>query len=456
MKTNALIWMLLLVAGALLTAAEVPTNLLIPISVSVTGDVPNPGVYVLTTTNRVSDAIMYAQMSQTLANQQLKSVNPALEAAKNKFTIEQDSVEVEVFQQRNIILNRQGMSQELDLLLFYRTGEISQNPFLKDGDVIFVTPLRSTISISGSVVKPGDYEFRQGDTIGSLLTLALGTKEDADLKRVMLYRYQDNYTDFDKTEINLSGLQDKQAAAASQSLQPGDRIIVPGNSEYRKAYKVLVSGKVKMPGEYYVNAKTTLYDLLVMCGGPTAEADLDGAYLYNRLLSGEFDPDFERLKLMYMTQMTWMEYSYLRTKVRQLKGKYSVDIKAAWNSEGSTANQFLRDGDELIVPEAYNAIWVTGQVKHPGILAFKEGMTWKEYIAAAGGYTNNRKFMGVRIIRAYSGNWVKPTDEIILRPGDTIFISEKEEVTVWAEIKDVLLMASQVVTIILAIRSFTL
>jgi hypothetical protein len=77
-------------------------------------------------------------------------------------------------------------------------------------------------------------------------------------------------------------------------------------------------------------------------------------------------------------------------------------------------------------------------------------MKWKDYLASAGGYANNRKLQGTRIIRVHSGNWVKPTDNIKLNPGDIIFIPDKEERYFWADFKDFILVASQLITIVLA------
>jgi protein involved in polysaccharide export with SLBB domain len=405
--------------------------------------------------NRLSDAVAAAERKP------IQTIDPAAQAMMGAGAASEltspglpDSSEATVYNHRNIILVRQGNKQSLDLLKFFRTGDLSQNPFLRDGDVLILQPVHATVTLEGCISKDGEYEFRTGDTLRDLLELALGFDANADLKHIIQYRYNDDYLTFTTSILNLSGYEHNPAVADGYTVQPGDRILVPVNSEYRKSYRVSISGKVRNAGIYYVNDATTLYDLLLMCGGPVKEADMDGAYLYNKYISEEWDPDFERLKRLSMPQMTWMEYSFLRTKERQLKGKYAVDIRIAWETKGKDANQLLRDGDELVVPEAFNAIWVTGQVKHPGIVEYQKSLTWKQYIEIAGGFTNNRKFQGTRIIRAYSGNWVKPTDKTILRPGDTIFVPEQEETTVWSQVKEAILLASQVLTVIIALKTF--
>jgi len=453
--TIGLIFLLLALCFAL-PALEITTQDMIPVSVSVTGDVQNPGIYTLSNLNRVTEALALADIMTLPKAPMLQSntLPTALTIPKPSLNVPSDTVEAKVYGQRNVILNRKGQKQTLDLLKFFRLGDISQNPFLNDGDVIVVNPVHNTVSLDGAVNKPGNYEFKTGDTVGDILDLAFGITEDADLKHVMLYRYKADYLEFDKTELDLSGYPDGNNSAMAQTLQPGDRILVPANSEYRKAYKVQILGKVKMPGTYYVNDKTSLYDLLQMCGGPTQEADLYSSYAYNKLVSESFDPDFKRLSSLSMMQMTWLEYSYLRTKTRQLKGRYSVDILKCWNSQGTDANLILKDGDEVIIPELINGVWVAGQVKHPGLVTWKENMTWKEYLVVAGGYANNRKIQGIRIIRYGSGNWVKPTDKIQLNPGDAIFVPDKQERYLWDDIKDAILITSQLLTILIALRTF--
>jgi protein involved in polysaccharide export with SLBB domain len=131
-----------------------------------------------------------------------------------------------------------------------------------------------------------------------------------------------------------------------------------------------------------------------------------------------------------------------------------MDISKCWTSEGRDANLVLRNGDELYVPEILNGVWVAGQVRNPGLVTWDKDMKWKDYIVSSGGFANNRKAQGIRIIRVNSGNWIKPTDKITINPGDIIFVPDKEERYTWDYVKDALLVASQLLTIFVVIKSF--
>jgi len=307
--------------------------------------------------------------------------------------------------------------------------------------------------VMGSVFLPGEYQYVPGDKLGDLIKLCQGFTPEADLKRILIYRYQANGIDFDVISQDISAV--SSLDAMTFSLMPRDRILVGQDSEARRGWKVKVEGAVKTPGEFLIGEKSSLWDVLQLCGGPSARGDLANAVLINGPYSAKLFPDLERLKTFTMSQMSPIEYSYMRTGLRQLKGKYRVNLEECWNSQGQSSNPILQNGDYIFVPEVFDMIAVSGQVRNPGLIPYVEGKGWKYYIDACGGYTNNRKANGIRSIRDNSGNWVKPSKKIALRPGDMIFVAESTDRDIWTDIKDVALLASQIVTIFLSIRAIS-
>ena len=59
------------------------------------------------------------------------------------------------------------------------------------------------------------------------------------------------------------------------------------------------------------------------------------------------------------------------------------------------------------------------------------------------------------MISSASGNWVKPSKKMELNPGDQIYVSEEVTYDNWSRFKDVMLIATQVMTIFLGIRTLT-
>ena len=460
MKSRLLL--ILLMSLSFLSALNpTPTEEIIPISVSLTGYVENPGVYQMTPVNRLSDLLLLnkiatlekVEKTQILQEKSVVVPKPAeLLSPPNPEKEKENIITLENNQGlRSIQITRSGKIETYDLMRFYRLGDISQNPFLKDGDVVFVPAIKYFISISGGINLPGELEFVEGDKLGTIIDLSLGFTFDADISKVQLYRYKENRIDYDVLNYDLKA----NPAFWDLPLKADDRILIFSDSEIRTRQRIKIYGQVKNPGEYVIDANTTLYEILQQAGGCTKRGDIKSMVYYNENISAEPDPYLELLMQRSMSDMTPLEYSYLRNNLMQLKGKYSIDPVKMINSEGKEANPYLLDGDRIYIPEKIDMVWVSGQVKNPGMISWVEGKDWDYYIQAAGGYTNNRKTGKGRIIRGNSGNWVKPGKNVAIRAGDTIFVPAQTDRSMWTDVKDIVTLTSSVVTIILGIRTFT-
>lgn len=442
---NKLILVLMLALACFLSAQTLPQSLVQTyISVNVTGFVANPGTYQLSSVSRISDAIRMAGTSQTASQAQ-----PSLDFHKLQKAA-RDSLYENFQGLRSVMLVRGTQLRSYDLMKYLRAGDLEQNPLLKDGDLIRVPPLETSVSIFGEVYFPGEYEFVPGDRLSDILELAHGFTLAADRNSVSIYRYRDNSPEFDIVHVNL-----KSQSASEVILKPHDRISVFADSEHRRAWKITVEGDVRAPGEYLVDENTTLYDVLQLSGGPSSRGNLRSAVFANRAAIDEPDLELERLLTKEITNMSSMEYYYMLNRMRQFPGRYSVDVSLTWESKGAEANPFLRDGDYLFVPKQMEMVEVSGQVVNPGLIPWVEGENYEYYIRRAGGYTNNKRLGGTRVIHAASGNWVKPSKKMELSPGDKIYVSEKAAFDNWNRFKDVMLIATQVMTIFLGIRTLT-
>jgi hypothetical protein len=70
----------------------------------------------------------------------LQGDNSAVSVPKFRIPASSDTTRLMIYRYRSVILIREGKRQVLDLLRFQRLGDISQNPYLRDGDVIQVAP----------------------------------------------------------------------------------------------------------------------------------------------------------------------------------------------------------------------------------------------------------------------------------------------------------------------------
>ncbi|MBP7310699.1 MAG: SLBB domain-containing protein [Candidatus Cloacimonetes bacterium] len=447
---------ILVLCSALLIAVEIPKLNDVPmISVGVSGYVEAPGTYLFTPVSRLSDVIAQQQAlipenhietaeTPLLEDERLSHYGPSDHRDQTKSLLKVDPAKQAL---RTISITREGKTTVYDLLKFYRLGDSSQNPLLKDGDLVLIKAVSEVVNISGAINIPGEMEYVAGDRLSDLLGLAAGYTYDADTQKIQLYRYQANRIDFEIIPLDI--------AAANYALQPYDRIIIPQTLEISRKLKVIISGQVKSPGEYIIGDNSTLYQVLMQAGGLSSRADINNLICYNEYLSEGDSALLENLSRRAMNDMTPLEYSYLRTNLQQLKGKYSLDPAKMWASQGKEADLELHDGDRIYVPEKMDLVWVSGQVRQPGLIPWVEGASWDYYIGEAGGYVNNRKVGKGRLIKSSSGNWVKPKKDIKIMPGDTVFVPEQTDRSLWTDVKDIVTLVSSAITIIVGVDAIT-
>ena len=429
MKNKLICFLLLILSGLISAQVSPPYSVAATISVNVTGYVDSPGTYQLSTISRLSDALK-------LGGIHLEEFNTT------------NSLFVNYQALRSVRLTQGKETKIYDYMKYIRLGDLSQNPLLKDGDIIYVGTAHTTVSIIGEVCYPGEYEFIEGDRLSDLFALVHGFTLYADKNIINIYRYKENLKDFDLITVDLRTHKPEDII-----IYPYDRITINRDTEYRRGWNIIVEGNVKSPGKYYIGDNTTLYDILLLCGGPTSRGDLRNAVYANLTNTQKDDPEFERLKNLSISEMTTIEYHYLQNRLRQFPGKYAIDVSCTWESKGKECNPILQDKDYLFVPLKMDMVAVTGQVVNPGLIPWVEGKTWDYYVKSAGGYTNNKSFNGVRIIDAQSGNWVRPSSKTVLYPGDTVFVAAKTEYDAWTRFKDIMLITTQIMTIILGIHT---
>jgi protein involved in polysaccharide export with SLBB domain len=211
---------------------------------------------------------------------------------------------------------------------------------------------------------------------------------------------------------------------------------------------------VKYPGVFsIIDKQTKISEVIESAGGFTDRANLADAELVRYTIAEIKDQEFERLKLIPVADMKETEYEFFKAKSRE-KNRVLIDLEKLFYSGDSTQDVLLRDRDSLFVPMIARTIRVSGQVINPGILDWSPGKNYLHYINSAGGYSYNARKSKVRVIRASSGVWFKPSKRSEILMGDTIFIPEKPDRDYWLIYKDIIIVASQMATIIILIRTF--
>jgi protein involved in polysaccharide export with SLBB domain len=351
---------------------------------------------------------------------------------------------------RNIIIRRRtGGESRVDLARYRNAGDMSGNPPILDGDVIFVPQAVAFVEVSGAVAWPRRYELAPGDTFESLMRLAGGFARGAVTDTVYLRRFVDDAT---TKSIPLSVASD---ADRTMPLVDGDQLYVQSRNEWRVTRRVVVEGEAVRPGPYGINeGSDRLSDVLRRAGGPTAEASLPEGVVLREFPKGETDPELVRLADVPVSSMSDTEYAYWASRLREDPRNVVTDFRKVLEGD-SDHDILLRDGDLIVLPKLSLTVRVSGQVANPGRVPHVEGKRYSYYVAAAGGYESGARRGGAKVVRAATGEWVPAGPAGRLEPGDEIWIPERREGATWNVIKDVAQLAASVATAYLLIDQVT-
>lgn len=204
----------------------------------VLGEVKSPGVYTATAIARVSYYVGEA----------------------GGFTEWADEPHVQVRHQNGVV-------DTLDMSRLYEFGDITQDPYVRGGDIIYVPRIEltdKTVFVEGEIVQPGPHKIIEGETLLNFLHRVKAITRMTDLNGIALVR---GAQPPQQAHILTNGT----AAPPLQylPLQHGDRIFVPPIKEF-----VYVHGAVGKPGSYPFMVGYTAVDYVGLAGGTVETANL--------------------------------------------------------------------------------------------------------------------------------------------------------------------------------------
>jgi polysaccharide biosynthesis/export protein len=349
---------------------------------------------------------------------------------------------------RNIqIKDVNGQIKYYDFLIFLRYGDKKNNPLLNDGDVVFVDKLDKVVTISGPVKFPATYEFLEGESVADLIKLAGGFLFNAKTDSIEIVRYDKQGNG--QTSYYYSY---QEIIGSNMLLNFKDNVIVRIIPQFYIDNFVRIEGWVKYPGVYKINEdQTKLSAIIKEAGGFRKDASIKDASLSRTTGDVDFDPEYERLKLILRADMTDDEYDYLKAKSRQRKGKVVVDFEELFLKNNLTEDVVLKRGDVIYIPETKNYVILLGQVVNPGNIVYNENYTVDDYIRLAGGFGWRAIEGDVRVIKSTTGEWIDDEDVESIGPGDTIWVPENPPgPKFWDVFTSILLVLGQAAAVVAA------
>ena len=397
--------------------------------VSVVGEVGNPGIYTAKASQRGVDLIY--------------SAGGLLPHASK----------------RNIqVKRRDGTILWVDLEKFQRAGDYKRNPYLQEGDVIFIPARQNEIGrlgIYGAVRLPGEFEFCPGDSLFDLIELGQGVRDDALLEEAELQRLNPDGS-AQTIKLNLSELYASNPGPHNIPLQAEDRVFIRFKPNPYAQAEATILGEIKLPGSYPIQeGKTKLTDLVSLAGGFTPKASLAETRMYRTSSANLPDNDVMKLIQASPGSLKPDEFEYLKSRQSGTPGRVSVDFVRLFQQKDFSQDRLLGDGDSVYIPAPSLVVNVAGQVVRSGLVPYSEGLSVSEYVTLAGGYSGQANQGKIYLVKRGSGEWTRLGGDQKIEPGDTIWIPMKTDKSFWNTFKDIVLTVGSIATTYLVIDQAT-
>jgi len=372
-------------------------------NILITGNAENPGIYTLSGNSNILHALSIAG-----------GVNEY--GSYREINLVRDNKVIEVLDVYDLLIN----------------GNYNVKERLRSGDVIFIEPRKNIVTIDGAVKRPAKYELTNDQNLGTAINYANGFKQTADIQNIYLERILDG-------SLKSIPIVNSSQFDSIKSID-GDLIYIR-EYPYRQA---TISGAVLKPGTYTIAAGESLDDLINKAGGFTESAYPFGAVFENiaakainkmaqKLLYQEFLDNIISLSQQNMNVSGGFDLAPIVTLTKEVNdlepnGRLVVDILNK-DSRGSLG---IQEGDNLIVPEKTNAVYVFGEVSSEGAVMYAPNKDVNFFVNKSGGYKKYADNKSIYILHP-NGETEKysrkrnifesrPRSDITIYPGSIIFV----------------------------------
>ena len=241
--------------------------------------------------------------------------------------------------------------KKIDLYRMLLNGDQSDNVGLKDNDVIRIPSYKTRVSLQGQVKRPGIFEVLPGESFANILAFASGFTDTA---------YQASVKIFAQTSKERQIKDLTQAQYNTYQPQTGDEFVV-SKLLNRYANRVKIAGAVYRPDVFELTQNLKVADLIRKADGLTQDAYTGRAQI-------------------------------IRLQEDLTRSLLSFDVAKALNGDAAH-NILLQREDEVIVTskqelkDSFN-VYIQGEIRKPGTFEYVQGLTLKDLILQAGGFTD--------------------------------------------------------------------
>lgn len=312
--------------------------------------------------------------------------------------------------------------------------EQKHNIALKDNDSIHIffkdsLQMSRFVKVEGAVNKPKDLPFMENMTIKDVIVLTGGLAQGADASTIDVFRetYDQNFKklsqEFKVTEDDSDFI-----------LQPNDIVSVRYLKGYTPMQSVKIEGEVLYPGVYSIQSKDErISDLIARAGGFSPHAYIEGATLIRKKLD-ESEVKQEQFldELISIGSIGDQDKSLKKIEKKVSEYRIGINLQKILEKKHSKYDLVLNESDVLLIPSEKQTVEIRGEVLAPSLVRYQKGMTLRDYVNRAGGFSDRAKKRSVYVM--YANGDIRSTDISLIfnnypeiKPGAIIIVPSKPE-----------------------------
>jgi len=270
------------------------------------------------------------------------------------------------------LLRDNKLFKKIDLYRMLLNGDQSDNVGLKDNDVIRIPSYKTRVSIEGQVKRPGIFEVLPNENFANILAFASGFTDTA---------YQASVKVFAQTNKERQIKDLLQTQYNYYQPQMGD-VFVINKLLNRFSNRVKIAGAVYRPDVFELTTNLKVADLIRKADGLTEDAYTGRAQI-------------------------------IRLQEDLTRSVVSFDVAKALNGD-ATNNILLSREDEVLITSKLDLrdslnVYIQGEIRKPGSFEFTQGITLKDLILQAGGFTD-AAFKSIEIARLIKRDSIEQKD----------------------------------------------
>lgn len=226
------------------------------------------------------------------------------------------------------LIRKDSLYSEINIEKFEMEGDLSNNPYVESGDIIYVPAVTGMVTVKGAVfgrgesklrtsalttekerISEGVYELNPNNRVKDMIVKAGGLTPWADLNSAYIERLATETGTRTKIPINLFKLYFEDDTTQNLEMKNGDILVIPPLNTL-----VYVQGEVTNPGSFLFTPNLRSADYIGQAGGPTNYANTRRGYIKrgNKKISIKPNPIVEPGDIIFIPRQTfkwWQDYA---------------------------------------------------------------------------------------------------------------------------------------------------